>query len=884
MSFGREMKDFAEGLRSGAQLRYEQARTDYYEGRADGADPNKKYGDYDVMGAYSADDASGDSNHKPAKHSALHNIGHALGLNQDERDTGYTPTQAVSTASSPTAISSAVSNAPTAAYAGANSGVPEYNLAPGTDEDPGYYARGGLVRPRGYAEGGVVAPGSDDQDDEADSPPPPQQAVPAQPAPAAGPSGPQSSPSPPPQQEDSGQHPDMVLEAANHAGLMKLQEHFGLNQQSAVPTPDKANGQKAMMSGEGAPSKQEMDDVLQNIDPHGQMGDAMRWTRAMVGGYNYYMKRGEPDRAANYAAMVIQYTSGEAAKYGQIAAQQLKDGDVHAAAQSLEKGYNSIPDGKSAENVKVNPDNTVSVTQTDLKTGKPVGQHTLTGAQLLNAALGLSNKSSYYQTIMQAASAAKGYAPPESDAYTNAMLKLGGVNPDGTLAQPTQATPAQTPEQGQTAAPQGYMQMMAQRESGNKPDAANGSSVGLYQFTPDQWETATGQKIPPQVIGTPQDPRLNPQLSSAAMEKSTQLNASQFQKTFNRAPTPGELAIMHQQGLNGGIHLINAANNAPNASAVQVLHAAGVDPQRAAQSLQANGIPPNATAKQAVQMIQNYYLTGNRQAGPSTPRPGGAMALQPALPEDQPEQPDLPDKPAMPQTPQQIAVDPQAMSGMTPAERKQYIASVAKVNLQNQKEFQDKMAQYRAQAADYAKASKQPKAGKDAFSLPVKDRGDALKVLQASRQAIDDDTTGMSPLKDLSPYGKRAANSVAYGIYAHNDVDPDTAYQMTGSLMNPKSMNFTAHEMPGGNVRIVFKTGQKIAMPQDAYDALAVARGNELHIQRKTREAAAVKAASDAKIAAERKKAAGAAVNIAAKIFPAPSVDSSQTGGIPLTP
>jgi hypothetical protein len=593
--------------------------------------------------------------------------------------------------------------------------------------------------------------------------------------------------------------------------------------------------------------------------------------RGMERGYEFYMEQGDPDKANKYAAMIIQYSTHEAAKYGDDAIQALKQGDLHGAAHSLAAGYANLPDGKSAEDVKVNPNGTVSVTETDATTGKPIAQHTLTGQQLYQAALGLSNKSMAYGSLMDAAAATKGVNLPQSQAYTDAVAKLGGADGTGGAAVTPVGNASPAP-----AAPAGgidpaYQKMMASGESSNSPTASNGSSVGLYGLQPAAWAQATNN-APMVVNGV--DQRTVPGPASAAFQKYTQQNAAQFQKTFNRAPSPAELSVMHQQGAGGGIGLLHAAQTAPNTPAVQIL--SQFMPQaKAVQSLTGNRIPANATAQQAVQAIQGYYAKGAQGAAPAQPQ--GPMALQPALPEDQPAAPQLPDKPIVPTPPSIIQIDSNNTAGMSPQERVAYKKTVDTLNANKKTAFSEQQGKFNDNMKIYtqAVAAAKTKASGPSLSLPVKDRGDALTALATAKSDYMSDPN--NALKGLQPGSQKAADDVAYGLYTHNDTTPARAYQATAQLLSmdakpdpkkPGSMiinqTFTPHEIPGTDgVKIVFRTGDTMVIPKNTFAQIAAARGNELFVQRQAAIAAAKAAAASGKSSASGWAALKAAGNIA---------------------
>lgn len=115
---------------------------------------------------------------------------------------------------------------------------------------------------------------------------------------------------------------------------------------------------------------------------------------------------------------------------------------------------------------------------------------------------------------------------------------------------------------GQSAAmatmlPPGYTSRLFQVESGNNPNAQNGSHRGLAQFGRNE-EKQYG-------ITDPTDPAQ--QANGVAKEAQTQ--GQVLSKRLGRAPTPGELYLTHQQGIAGGPAILSADPDTPAWQAVR---------------------------------------------------------------------------------------------------------------------------------------------------------------------------------------------------------------------------------------------------------------------------------------------------------------------------
>lgn len=850
MSFGAEIKDFVSGFKAVRDIQSQQKLDEYRQRQMDKDFPEKgRLDEKEIRDGVKA---------KPWN--AREWLGDLFGDKAAPKSPVGSPVGAAQTQQA----------LPLAAYQNANTGSTPY--AP--PDDGGFYDVNTNEWSPSYADGGIV----DDEEPTlaaplqapTPAPAPVQQAlpVPQQGAPQMEAPAPQAAVMAPPQEEKrSG------LSAALHDGLMAIKNEFGLGERGTAVGPDPAQqrGHEAMASGAGRVSDEDYEAAAMKIDPKGKLGDAKRHLEVMKEGYDFYLLQGEPEKASKYAASIIQYATTKAADYGKSALVALKKGDIQGAVDNMVSGYNNIPNGNHAEAAQVGQDGTVKVKQVDTETGETVEEHTLTGEQLYQAAIGLANKSASWQAIMDAATLPHGIPErPPSEAFNGAMMKLGGANPDGSLINPSAGpsagpsavpsagggSPAPGPSASSIPSPslqvsgadilgippymQNYARMMSQRESSNNPNARNGDSVGLFQIQSPAWRDATGHD--PVVNGV--DERTDPAKNAAVFRKLTAANEAIFKKKFNRDPSPGELAVLHQQGASGGSALLAAAQANPQTPAQQVLTSIGV--KNPAAHLASNRIPPNATAEQVVQTIQKYYLAGNQAAGrPQAPHPMAPhpMAPRDTLPEDQVAKPVLPDMPAEPTLPPVLRVDPTDMKGMSAKERLEYRKAVAATNLDNQKKFQnqhktfqDEMSKYRAAVA----AAKQGPKGADPMKLPVKDRSDALAALQVAREAIEGDED--SALADFLPKTKSALNNVAYGLYTHNDLTPDDAYKAAMSMMrvdpkNPEQINFASYKMPNGDVRVKFRANNtSVVIPRNFYEEMASARGNEHHFVRTTLE------------------------------------------------
>lgn len=842
MSFGQELKEFAAGFGTGVGLRHKVSQAKYYDARAgyyeDGAG---KTGGFDITS-----DLKENEGYDPAEkpHGMLYNMGSWLGLNDGDKKPRANP-------ASPIEAVSAAGAVPMDAY--------ESQYAPDTDGYVGGYAQGGLVVDEEDPDQAAAAPVA--------APPPRAVAMDDQPAPAVEEvtSTPQATAAPRSDMAaaENPQTDGATLSAALHGGIQALQSEFGLKQQGVPDQQSMAAGQQRLLSGDGRASQADMAAVARAVDPKGELSHSQMMLRAMTRGYNWYLERGQPDKANAYAASIIQYSTFQASKFGEDAVQLIQKGDMKGAAKAVAAGYSHLPDGKEASDIQVSPDGkSVTVTETDVATGKPINKHTLTGMQLYQGAIGLANKSESWKAIMSAAAAAKGVNLPPSDAYNGAVDRLNGVNADGTVTQPGNAppagykpqgavseAPASSPAAGPQAQPQSNGNLISRAdpsamflvESGNNPNAVSPKGARGVGQTMEGTLRDPGFGVAPAKDNSPQELQRVATDYLAAMNKNYgdpvvahiaynwgPGNTDQWLKQggkFNQLPTEtqqylGRIAVAQSQG----------GRAAPTGAPA---------PQR----------PTAATAAAPKADFQR----------------GQSMALRPALPEDQVEKPEIPEVGARPVAPEQLKVTSKDTEGMSGPERVNYTRMVAETNRARQKKFAEDMQLYNSSVSARDKAQKAAAKGgpKDEFKLPVKDRTDALTALKEARPDPAD-TTDLTAKQfaALQPSSQKAIDDIAYGLYTHNDTTPQRSYQAAVSMMNPKQQSFTPYEMSGDKVRIVFRSGDKLVMPKNTFDQLAALRGNEHYIARTAAEASDKTAAEDAALARSRGEAATAVINI----------------------
>jgi hypothetical protein len=243
---------------------------------------------------------------------------------------------------------------------------------------------------------------------------------------------------------------DAIIGGVKHiAGMLS-----GGGQQGAIPSnQNQAVARQQLMNGEGIPTDQEVQAIDKAVDPKGQLDTSMANIAGLESMYRYYSAQGNGAQANAVAAEMLRYTQMTAAKYGSEAYNEMHRGDMQKGLDTLVKGYDQVPDGRSAT-AKLNPDGSATVTQKDMN-GKPINQMTASPEQIFNAAVGLKNGSLYWSMLNDAvAPKLAASQQPLSAADQQGIAQVTGeqAGAPGGQAQTQAPTPTPAPLQPQQGA------------------------------------------------------------------------------------------------------------------------------------------------------------------------------------------------------------------------------------------------------------------------------------------------------------------------------------------------------------------------------------------------------------------------------------------------
>ncbi|EIZ87144.1 phage-related minor tail protein [Methylobacterium sp. GXF4] len=247
------------------------------------------------------------------------------------------------------------------------------------------------------AEGGIIAPVMQmPADDEASAPPlPPRRPSDAE---LQDVPGNNSAPAEPDYHRLPGLH------EALDAGMSSIARTFGLDGQTSA-LPDARSDRAAQVSryhaNEGAATPDDIRQIDQTIDPDNRLASDAKAIARLKAGYDYFLKRGEPDKAKKYSESILLYTRQAVQYAGASAEQKLKSGDIAGAAKDIQSAHNQIPDGSSMYVDKVGPNGTVDYRIVD-EDGDLTERGQATANQLLYLATGMKNGSEWLQQMQNA--------------------------------------------------------------------------------------------------------------------------------------------------------------------------------------------------------------------------------------------------------------------------------------------------------------------------------------------------------------------------------------------------------------------------------------------------------------------------------------------------
>lgn len=196
-------------------------------------------------------------------------------------------------------------------------------------------------------------------------------------------------------------------------------------------------------TGKGAATPAEIKAIDAKIDPNGDMEPWNKGRARLAFAYDFFVSRGEPEKAANVAKRILLFDKMASQARGKIAVQLITSGKAADGARVLVDAYNeNIHDG-SLLDVKPMQDGRFGFTVT--KDGKVVQQGAGTAAELAALAGNVANGSEFVRRTARVAT-----PDPDAAAESPAEDASASEEPD---AQPASALPVEGTSGVETAAP-----------------------------------------------------------------------------------------------------------------------------------------------------------------------------------------------------------------------------------------------------------------------------------------------------------------------------------------------------------------------------------------------------------------------------------------------
>lgn len=249
-----------------------------------------------------------------------------------------------------------------------------------TDEEVAY-RRGGMVL---HAAGGALVPPATEEEEE-----------------------------PRPEQEGKG---DLLLEDVKQP----IREVMGQWTQESKEKPaaiDTKGKDQSRIADVKPASPEEIKAIDSTIDPGGEMQNWQKGAARLVKAYNFFVEKGDPDKARKIAAQIIKYDQMASMTLGQLAKTAVEQGDLQSASKLLTDAYNeNVPDGASMT-TQPTPKGTV-LFKID-KGGQTVQQGEADAKQIWQMAAKVADGSEYIKRMARIAAEAGGTSESNPAPGTN---------------------------------------------------------------------------------------------------------------------------------------------------------------------------------------------------------------------------------------------------------------------------------------------------------------------------------------------------------------------------------------------------------------------------------------------------------------------------------
>lgn len=193
--------------------------------------------------------------------------------------------------------------------------------------------------------------------------------------------------------EDKAATETIITHDAAKQGMKYLAELSGLNQESAVDTPEIEQQQTDFLTNVNAASPETVEMVKDTVQEREgrQMSENEKNRKGLAYGYKFYMDHGRPDKATRFAAGMMGHFQMMAGRYGSFAQAAADAGDPDAAAEAIMRAYDYIPSGNILKITKKGDDFVAEIQPEG--GGKPISQQIMSPEELMSAAMNITPSS-----------------------------------------------------------------------------------------------------------------------------------------------------------------------------------------------------------------------------------------------------------------------------------------------------------------------------------------------------------------------------------------------------------------------------------------------------------------------------------------------------------
>lgn len=171
----------------------------------------------------------------------------------------------------------------------------------------------------------------------------------------------------------------------------------------ALATPEdeqaaNAKRDRAMRNAD-APTTEEMKQVYQVVDPDNKLSEEEKLMKSMLDQRDWFLAQGLPEKARASTLQIAQYSRKMSQRYGALANEAIKRGNLDQAAKFMQRAYANIPDGRSLEYTMSKDGQTFDWKVMDATSGDVVDQGTA-GADDMREMTGALMDGSGWLTMM----------------------------------------------------------------------------------------------------------------------------------------------------------------------------------------------------------------------------------------------------------------------------------------------------------------------------------------------------------------------------------------------------------------------------------------------------------------------------------------------------